>query len=58
MPLDDLSFASASLRDLGRMLRTGETTPTGLAGYYLDPPGYRWTSLQCGRDVDARTCHA
>jgi len=36
MPLDDRSLASASLRDLGRMLRTGETTPTGLAGYYLD----------------------
>ena len=36
MPLDDRSLASASLRDLGRMLRTGVTTPTVLAGYYLD----------------------
>ena len=36
MPLDDHSLASASLRDLGRMLRTGVTTPTVLAGYYLD----------------------
>ena len=36
MPLDDTALALASLRDLGRLLRTGETTPSALARYYLD----------------------
>lgn len=30
------SFAYASIRDLARMLRAGETTPTALAEYFLD----------------------
>ncbi len=36
MPSHDATFALASLRDLGAMLRAGETSPTALAKYYLD----------------------
>lgn len=32
----DDRFAFASVRELGRMLRAGETTPTALAEYFLD----------------------
>jgi aspartyl-tRNA(Asn)/glutamyl-tRNA(Gln) amidotransferase subunit A len=36
MAIDDTVLATASLRDLGRMLRTGETNPLELANAYLD----------------------
>ncbi len=36
MTIDAQTLAIASLRDLGRMLRSGETTPTELATYYLE----------------------
>ncbi len=36
MAIDEAVLVSASLRELGRMLRTGETNPTELANAYLE----------------------
>ncbi|HLZ72098.1 MAG TPA: amidase [Dehalococcoidia bacterium] len=36
MSIDDAALALASLRDLGAMLRSGQTSATALAKYYLD----------------------